>query len=92
VYSRATGVYSGTVTVKNTSGATINGPLEVAFSGLPAGVVLANASGAIPGTGTPFVTSTGSLAPGASAAIALKFQVSGNVRVSYATSVCSGTL
>jgi predicted extracellular nuclease len=93
VYNRATGRYSGTVTVKNTSASTINGPLEVSFNGLASNVVLSDASGHMSGTGTPFITAgSSSLAPGASVSIAVQFQITGSGGVSYTNNVYSGSL
>jgi uncharacterized protein len=65
-YSRISQQYSGTVTISNTSGAPLNGPLQLALANLSAGAALANANGV--GTNGPYVTalSSGALAPGAS--------------------------
>jgi hypothetical protein len=63
-YSRISKQYSGTVTITNTSGATLAGPLPLVLANLSAGATLANANGV--GPSGPYITAlaSGSLAPG----------------------------
>jgi hypothetical protein len=63
-YSRISKQYSGTVTITNTSGATLAGPLPLVLANLSAGATLANANGV--GPNGPYITAlaSGSLAPG----------------------------
>jgi predicted extracellular nuclease len=89
--NRATQLYTGTVTLTNTSGATIGSPVQLFFNGLPSGVTLANATGSQGGV-LPYITSTGALAPGASVAIPVQFQVAAGARVGYTNNVYTGTL
>ncbi|TFW21163.1 ExeM/NucH family extracellular endonuclease [Massilia arenosa] len=88
--NRATGKYTGTVTIKNVSSAPITGPVQLQLNGLPAGVTLSNASGSH--NGVPYITVTGgNLAPGASASVSTQFDNPGKVSIGYTSSVFSGT-
>jgi hypothetical protein len=88
--NRLTGKYTGTVTITNTTGATINGPLQYVFEGLSAGVTLDNASGTV--NGAPYVTLPSSaLAAGASATLNVSFSNPGKVVVGYTPKISSGT-
>jgi predicted extracellular nuclease len=91
VLNRATGIYSGTVTVTNRSGSSIAGPIQIALSSLAAGVTLVNASGNL--AGTPYIASgAASLAPNASVSVGVQFRVTGSARVAYSINTWSGTL
>jgi predicted extracellular nuclease len=90
-FNRGTQLYNGTVTVKNTSVSSIGGPLQLFFNGLPSGVTLANAT-AKQGGVLPYITSTGSLAPGASVSIPVQFQVQSGATVSYTNTLFTGSL
>jgi YVTN family beta-propeller protein len=79
-YSRVSRTFNGTVTITNIGSSAINGPLQILFTGLPAGVTLANATGEF--SGSPYLTITvagvapgggGSLAPGQSATASVQF-------------------
>ncbi|WP_343731132.1 ExeM/NucH family extracellular endonuclease [Duganella sp.] len=89
-YARLSGQWSGTLSITNTSGAALNGPLQIALSGLPAGVTLVNASGNR--SGVPYITAnTGSLAAGATLSVPVSFTKTGSAAISYTTQVYSGT-
>ncbi|NVM78698.1 hypothetical protein FHW83_004528 [Duganella sp. SG902] len=89
-YSRLSGQWSGTLSITNTSGAALNGPLQIALGGLPAGVTLVNASGNR--SGVPYITAnTGSLAAGATLSVPVSFTKTGTAAISYTTQVYSGT-
>jgi predicted extracellular nuclease len=89
-YARLSGQWSGTLSITNTSGAAITGPLQVALGGLPSGVVLVNASGNR--SGVPYLTAnTSSLAPGATLTVPVTFTKTGTAAISYTTQVYSGT-
>jgi hypothetical protein len=94
VYSRATGQYTGTLTIKNTSASTIPGPIQLALTNLSAGAVLVNATGTAPDgpyTGSPYITTAAaSLAPGASVTVTVKFTISGSTPISYVAKTLSG--
>jgi hypothetical protein len=80
------------VTVKNTSGSTISGPLQVLFFGLPVNVSLVNATKNL--SGTPFITvpAVASLAPGQSATIAVKFKDPSNTKITFTPVIYSGSI
>jgi subtilase family serine protease len=78
VYNRATKLYNSTFTVKNTTGSAIAGPIELVLTGLNAGVTLANAAGTF--QGSPYLTTAGPLAAGAS--VSLSAQISDPTSVS----------
>jgi hypothetical protein len=70
-----------TVTLSNTSGGVLAGPLAVALGDLPEGVTLANATGSY--QGHPYVDVLGSgaaLAPGQRVRLTLEFLISGRHR------------
>lgn len=90
VYNRATGKYGSTFTVTNTGAAALNGPLQVEFDGLPAGVTLVNATGSH--NGAPYITlDAASLAAGASLSFPLSFSKTGSASIGYTAKVYSGT-
>ena len=75
VLNRTTNTFDSTVTLKNSSGAPVLAPIEVAVAGLPAGVTLANKTGDKV-DGRPYVSpmAPGSmLANGSTLSFALKF-------------------
>jgi len=90
VFARATNQWTGTLTITNTSGAALSGPLQLSLSGLPAGVTLVNASGNR--SVVPYITAnTSSLAAGASLTVPVTFSKTGTAAISYTTQVFSGT-
>ena len=87
---RVGGKYSGTVTVKNTSGAAITGPLHLVLQGLPSGVTLDNKSGMV--DGTPYLTlANTTLAPGASVTVTTTFTNPSKVGIGYNAKLLSGS-
>ena len=88
VLNRATGLFTGTVTLVNTSGAALAGPLTLSFDGLTAGVTLKNATGTK--AGAPYITVSGGLAAGASVAIPVSFSNPGKVNTTYTAHIYSG--
>jgi hypothetical protein len=54
VLNRTTGKWVGSLTLTNTSGAALQGPLQVELVGLVAGATLVNASGSH--NGAPYIT------------------------------------
>ena len=90
VLNRVTGKYSGTVTVKNTSGVAITGPLHLVLGGLPSGVALDNKSGVV--EGAPYITlANTTLAPGASVTVTTTFTNPSKVSIGYNAKLLSGT-
>ena len=90
LFSRVTGRYNGTVTIKNTSASTISAPVQLVLNSLTAGVTLFNATGTT--SGKPYITSNVSLAPGASVAVPVQFTNPGAVVINFTPTVLSGTL
>ncbi len=87
---RVGGKYSGTVTVKNTSGAAITGPLHLVLQGLPSGVTLDNKSGMV--DGAPYLTlANTTLAPGASVTVTTAFTNPSKVGIGYNAKLLSGS-
>ncbi len=86
---RATGKFSGTVTITNTSGAALTGPLHLRLEGLTAGVTLDNKSGEQ--GGAPYLTLPGGgLAPGASVNVTTTFTNPSKAAVNYTAKLISG--
>jgi 2',3'-cyclic-nucleotide 2'-phosphodiesterase (5'-nucleotidase family) len=81
VYSRVTKLYTGTLTVTNTSQTTISGTVDVTLANLTAGVTLNNASGAY--DADPYISQSVSLNPGASDAIPVQFSNPSNQRINF---------
>jgi hypothetical protein len=88
LFSRVTQTYGGTVTVKNISGATIEGPIQLVLAGLPNGVFLKNASN----TFVQYVTlPAASLSPGSSVTVNVQFSAPLGTRITFVPSVYSGS-
>jgi hypothetical protein len=81
--NRATGKYSGTITVTNTSGGALSGPVYVFFTTLPSGVTLPT----LPTSGgVPYIILPSSLAVGAtSSPVTITFTDPTNARIAYST-------
>lgn len=89
VANRATGKYSGTITLTNTSGAALTGPFQLRFDRLPAGVTLEGASGTQ--QGAPYLTlATSSLAPGARLTVNVVFSNPSKAVIGYGNTIFSG--
>ncbi len=90
VYNRVTQLYTGTVTLTNTSASTLAAPLQLKLLGLPAGVSLQNASGT--NAGAPYISLNGaSLAPGASIGVPLSISNPAKASVAYTVQLFSGS-
>jgi hypothetical protein len=81
VYSRATKIYSGTLTITNTGATTINGTIAAILNNLSTGVTLTNATGM--NNGFPYIGSVVSLSPGASTTLPLKISNPTNQPIHY---------
>ena len=81
--NRATGKYSGTITVTNTGGTVLAGPVYVFFTTLPTGVTLPT----LPTSGgVPYILIPSGLAVGAtSSPVSITFTDPTNARISYTT-------
>ena len=89
VLNRATGKYSGTIILTNSSTNTLAGPFQVRFDKLPAGVTLDASKGLH--NGAPFITvSSASLAPGAKISLPVVFTNPSKAVISYSNTIFSG--
>jgi RHS repeat-associated protein len=79
------------LTLQNTSGTDIKGPLYLAVSGLPVGATLYNAAGTDPTTGLPIVEvdlgTVGKITPGQQVPVTLQFQGTSSTSLNYTTSL-----
>jgi predicted extracellular nuclease len=90
VLNRGTSKSSGSVTFTNTSGATLNGPLQFRLDALSTGITLDNASGTQ--GGAPYITlPVSSLAPGASVTVTTTFSNPNKSTIGYKPVLISGT-
>jgi hypothetical protein len=87
--NRATGKYVGSVTLANTSGAALGGPLQLKLNGLTAGLTLDNASG-ING-GAPYITLPGPLDAGATVSVPLTFTNPARSVIAYTPALYQGS-
>ena len=88
-YSRATQTFNGIVTITNISNSTINGPFQIVFDSLTAGVTLTNATSTF--GGWPYVSVPASLAPGQSASVNMQFRNASNAVINASPVIYSGT-
>lgn len=90
VQNTASQIFTGTLTLTNTSANAIRRPLQVVFVGMPQGVTLMNQTGAL--AGTPYVTLAGleSLFPGQSVVVNLQFQNTGSSTIDFDPVIYSG--
>lgn len=89
--NHATGLWVATLTVKNTSGSILKGPIQVVLTKLPSGVTMTNSTGIY--NGSPYITvSTNSLAAGASANVSIQFINPSNGSISSTAIAYSGVL
>jgi hypothetical protein len=88
VYNRSTQAFNGRITLTNTGGTPLAGPLQLKLTGLPAGVTLLNGSGVH--QGAPYVGAGAGLAPGASVTVPLSFSNPSLTTVRYVPLVYAG--
>jgi DNA/RNA endonuclease G (NUC1) len=89
ILNRATGAFTGTVTLTNTGMTTFTGPMQMYFDSLPSSVRLLNAAGKR--DQSPFITmQVTSLAPGQSIQVPVQFSNPQRVPVSYTSAVYAG--
>jgi len=89
VYSRATQLFGGTITLTNTGTAAIGSTLEVVLTGLPSGVTLANANGTT-ADGNPYFLVTlpsDTLVPGQSIKFTILFSNPKKMSFQYGASI-----
>jgi hypothetical protein len=92
-YSVISKRYAQTLTLTNTSGSALTGPIYVVLDSLSSNASLYNSGGstacAAP-LGSPYVSVAGTLSTGASATVVLQFTDPGNSAISYTTRVLLG--
>ena len=89
VRDRATGIWSSTMTVTNTGGAAITGPIQVVLTALSSNATMINNTGLY--GGSPYITtSAGSLAAGAQVSVTIQFQNPTNGFITYTPVTYSG--
>lgn len=91
-YSRVSQTFNGTITIKNIASAAVNGPLQIVFTSLPAGVTLNNATNSFAGNPYLTVPTVTSLPPGQSATVNLQFKNSSTVAITFTPVIYSGSL
>ena len=93
VYSRVTRTYVGVITIRNTSGQDIPGPVQVQLVDLPAGVTLLNPAGTF--QGSPYLVIPSAAAEGTKLAsnqtVSLMVQFSATAPISFTSNVFSGS-
>jgi len=90
VYNRVTQLYSGSITLSNSSNAALAGPLQLVIQGLPAGVTLVNASGSR--NGQPYISlNAASLPDGARITVPLSISNPGKLGLNYSARLYSGS-
>jgi len=88
--NRASGKYSGTVSITNTGSTALTGPLQLVLQGLPEGVTLDNRSG-MQG-GAPYLTlPQATLAPGAGITVSTTFTNAAKRSINYTPQLVSGS-
>jgi lysophospholipase L1-like esterase len=88
-WNRITNKYSASITLTNTSGATLSGPFLLVFNDLTAGVTLDNATGTR--DGAPYIAMTGtSIAAGASFTVPLVYSNPVKAAIGYTNSIFIG--
>jgi predicted extracellular nuclease len=89
LFNRATGLYTGTITITNTGSTALNGPFKVQLDNLTTGVTLTNASGTH--NGSSYLNATAAnLAVGGTMTVSVSFANPAKVGISYSTRVFSG--
>ena len=91
VRNRATGLWGSTLTVSNTGGSSIAGPIKMVLTNLTPGVTMVNNTGM--SGGSPYITVTaGALATGASVSVPIQFNNPSNGLIAYTAVTFSGGL
>ena len=89
--NRATGIWSATLTVQNTSGSPITAPVQVVLTKLSPNAAMVNKDGDV--NGDPFIIiSRGELAPGAAASVPIQFTNATNGFITFTPVAYSGAI
>jgi hypothetical protein len=92
LYSRVSGTFNGTVTIRNVSAEAISGPFQIVFMSLPANVTVANATRSFYGNPVITVPGVATLAPGYSSTVSVQFRNPSNATISFTPVIYSGSL
>jgi hypothetical protein len=87
--NRATGLWTATLTVQNTSAAPIGGPIEVLLTNLCSNATMTNETGVV-GINPYILVSAGTLAPGASVSVAIQFKNPSDGSITFTPVAYSG--
>jgi hypothetical protein len=87
--NRATGLWTSTLTVHNTSAAPISGPIEVLLTNLSSNATMTNETGVV-GVNPYILVSAGTLAPGASVSVAIQFKNPSDGSITFTPVAYSG--
>jgi uncharacterized repeat protein (TIGR03803 family) len=90
-YSRVSQTFTGSVTLTNLSGGAVSGPVQIFFTGLPAGVTLANATGNFAGTPYLTVPALASLPAGQAVTLSVQFKDPSNAPITFTPALHSGS-
>jgi hypothetical protein len=88
-FNRATGIYSGTITVTNTGATPVSGPINVELRNLPANIVIVNAAG-MTANGPYLSNNVGSLGAGLSVTLPIQLRNASATPPTYTPRVYSG--
>jgi uncharacterized repeat protein (TIGR03803 family) len=91
-YSRVSRTFNGTVTITNIIASPISGPFSILFTGLTAGVTLANATGSYSGSPYLVVPSITNLGAGQSATVGVQFADPSFGAINFTSVIYSGSL
>jgi hypothetical protein len=83
VYNRATKLYTGAMTITNTSQSAISGPFVICLNNLTGGVALVNSNGIYNGYPHIDPSTPASLNPGESFSVPLKFSNPANAKINF---------
>ena len=87
-YNAGSKIYTGQVTVTNTSTVAIKLPLKLVIEDLASSITLVNSAGTY--YGQPYVKLSATLAPGSSATVQVQFKNSANTSINYTPAAYTG--
>lgn len=88
VYNAGSKIYTGQITVTNTGSVSLLAPLKVVITGLSATVTVVNAAGSY--YSQPYLTLTGTLAPGSSQKVQVQFKNTSATSIPYTPAAYTG--
>ena len=91
-YSRVSQTFNGTVTLTNMGTSPVNGPFQILFASLTAGVTLANGTGNLSGVAYVTVPTVTSLAAAQSVTVAVQFKNPLFGKINFTPQIYSGSI